>query len=77
MTYEEKLELAKTCRTAEEFTEKCSYIRGREEAMKDIAGGKENLTERCPQSKSLFDNAWIKGYNDYYHAWEVLNGVNI
>lgn len=77
MTYEEKLALAKTCQTAAEFTEKCSYIQGREEAMHDIANGEGNLTERCPQTATLFDGAWIKGYNDYYHAWEVLNGVNI
>ena len=74
MTLEEQLALAKTCRSFAEFADKTAYQRGREEAQNDIAEGKPNLAETYLHTEHLFGKAWTKGYTDYYHAWQVLNG---
>lgn len=73
MTYAEQIALLKNCSSSEEFLAKCEYRRGRESAREDIANGQPNLAEQYPYFAELLGKEYARGYNEYYHAWEVLN----
>ena len=73
MTYQEQVEIAKTCNSPAEFSQKCDYRLGREAAMEDIAKGEPSLAELCAQLGEVFGEAWKKGYTDYYNAWTILH----
>lgn len=73
MTYQEQVEIAKSCSSAAELTQKCDYRLGREAAMEDIANGEPNLAEHFAHLREVLGEAWTKGYTDYYNAWNILN----
>ena len=73
MTYQEQVEIAKTCNSPAEFSQKCEYRLGREAAMEDIANGEPNLAEHFAHLQEVLGESWTKGYTDYYNAWNVLN----
>lgn len=73
MTYQEQVEIAKSCSSIAELTQKCDYRLGREAAMEDIANGEPNLAECFAHLQEVLGEAWTKGYTDYYNAWLIVN----
>jgi hypothetical protein len=74
MTYAEQVAIAQTCTTAEEFLAKCEYRRGWEGAKEDIENGAPNLIDRHPHTIDLFGKNWVKGYKEYWNAYQTLHG---
>lgn len=76
MTYADQIAILNKSTSWEDFRFKSQYQTGREAAIEDIAEGKQDLTSYYPHAEHLFGKAWVKGYTDYFHAWQILNGTN-
>jgi hypothetical protein len=73
MTYAEQVEIFKSSATYEEYRAKCDYRLGWEGAKEDIAEGQPNLIELDPHTIDLFGKNWVKGYQEYWNAWQTLH----
>ena len=74
MTYAEQVEIFKNSATLEEFRAKYHYRLGWEGAKEDIENGTPNLAENQPHLVDIFGADWVRGYTEYWNAWNVLQG---